>query len=85
MVHSIWNDYKLETIERGHVKANAKSAVTAMYSHNDAFFTGDKQGKIKIWETNRCYNLEEAAEETRKYKKLKAAYEKASKDAKPLT
>ena len=79
----IWNDYKLETIERGHVKANAKSAVTAMYSHNDAFFTGDKQGKIKIWETNRCYNLEEAAEETRKYKKLKAAYEEASKKAAP--
>ena len=44
----IWNDYKLETVERAHVKANA-IAVTAMYSHNDAFFTGDKQGKIKIW------------------------------------
>ena len=34
----IWNNYKLETVERAHVKANAKSAVTAMYSHNDAFF-----------------------------------------------
>ena len=41
------------------------------------------KGKIKIWETNRCYNLEEAAEETRKYKKLKAAYEEASKKAAP--
>ena len=55
-----------------------------MYSHNDAFFTGDKQGKIKIWETNRCYNLEEAAEETRKYKKLKAAYAASIKAAENL-
>ena len=70
----IWNNYKLETVERAHVKANAKSAVTAMYSHNDAFFTGDKQGKIKIWEANRCYDLEQAAKEAKAYKKAKKEY-----------
>ena len=74
----IWNDYKLETIERAHIKRNSKSAVTAMYSHNDAFFTGDKQGKVKIWEANRCYDLERAATEIKKYKIARKKYHNAS-------
>ena len=55
----VWNEHKLEFIDTSHVKSSSKSALTAMFSHKDAFFTGDKRGKIKIWEPNRCYSMEE--------------------------
>ena len=67
----VWDWHKLEYVERAHIKSSAKSAVTAMYSHNDAFFTGDKQGKIKIWEPNACYDLEKSHDAWNKWKKAK--------------
>ena len=79
----IWNDYKLETIERGHVN-QTKSAVTAMFAHN-MHFTGDKQGQnqnlgiivVIIWK-----KLRKKQENIR----VKSSYSKASiKAAENLT